>query len=465
MRCALFTALSLFAGLAWAADVALPDYERVELDNGTVLLLSEKHDVPLIGMRAVIRGGSIADPEGKAGLADLLATVMQKGSGDRSAAEFATAAASVGGRLSVSANVASLAVSAEFLSRDAELMVELVSDVLLRPSLSEEEFAKERERSIGLIKAAKDSDPNGLMAHYANAFLFGNHPYGNPTVGSESSLAEIERDDLIEYYEDRFGGDRLIIAVVGDFDLAAMKAHLTSVFGGWAPAAGPLTEVPAPERTPGRRVLLIDKPGATQAYFWFGDVGVAIDYPRRAELDLANTVFGARFTSMLMTELRVKSGLTYTARSVIDRRAQPGSVMIRSFTETSTTVEAIDLAITVLERLLDKGLDDEMMASARNYIMGQFPPRLETASALANMLAFIEQHGLGRSYVDDYGAALAAAATESIAMTIGEVYPDPNNLVFVIIGDAGAIRDDVAKYGPVTEMSIADPRFRAPSQN
>ena len=92
MRCALFMALSLLAGLAWAADVALPDYERVELDNGTVLLLSEKHDVPLIGMRAVIRGGSIADPEGKAGLADLLATVMQKGSGDRSAAEFATAA-------------------------------------------------------------------------------------------------------------------------------------------------------------------------------------------------------------------------------------------------------------------------------------------------------------------------------------------------------------------------------------
>ncbi len=187
---------------------------------------------------------------------------------------------------------------------------------------------------------------------------------------------------------------------------------------------------------PGPRVLLVDKPGATQTYFWFGDKGVAIDYPQRAELNLANTVFGGRFTSMLVTELRVNTGLTYSARSTIDRRSQPGSVMIKSFTETGTTVEAIDLAISVLGRLLDGGLDDAMMASARNYIMGQFPPSLETGSAVASMLAFLEQHGLDRRYIDGYGAALAAATEESVAKSIAEVYPDRDSLVFVIIGDA-----------------------------
>ena len=68
---------------------------------------------------------------------------------------------------------------------------------------------------------------------------------------------------------------------------------------------------------------LVDKPGATQTYFWIGNVGVAVGYAYRAELNLANTVFGGRFTSMLMTELRVKSGLTYGVRSSLDRRAQP----------------------------------------------------------------------------------------------------------------------------------------------
>lgn len=462
MRAALFVALALLSSQSWSADVTLPDYERVELDNGTVLLLSEKHEVPLIGMRAMVRSGSIADPDGKAGLAEMLAAVMQKGAGARGAAEFATATANVGGHLSINAGVDSIAVSAEFLSRDAELMIELASDVLLRPALSDEEFDKERARSIGLIKAAKDSDPSRLMTYYANALLFGAHPYGSPTIGSETSLAALEPEDLQKYYEDHFGGDRLVISVVGDFDLAAMKARLTTVFGSWGPAAAKLPTVTPPVMAPAGSVLLVDKPGATQTYFWMGNIGVAIDYPRRAELDIANRVFGASFTSMLMTELRVNSGLTYSARSVLDRRAQPGSVMIRSFTETGKTVEAIDLAIQVLGRLHDKGLSDEKIASARALIMGQFPTRLETASALADMFTFLELHGLDRAYVDGYGSALEAAASESIALTISEVYPNPDDLVLVLIGDADAIRDEVAKYGSVTELSITEPRFDTP---
>ena len=463
MKRALFIALALLTGSAWSADVTLPDYERVELDNGTVLLLSEKHDVPLIGLRAVVRGGSATDPKGRSGLADLLATVIQKGAGKRDAAEFAEAVAGVGGSLSASANLETISVSAEFLSRDVELMIELVADMLMRPTLSEEEFEKERDRGIALIRAAKGSDPSGLMPAYANAFIFGNHAYGNPPGGSEETLAELSHEDIKQYYGDFFGGDRLIIAVVGDYDLEAMKAKLTSVFGGWEPAAAKSPVLAAPALIAAPRVLLVDKPGATQTYFWIGNIGVAVDYPRRAEVDLANTVFGGRFTSMLMTALRVDGGLTYSARSAVERYAETGTVTIRSFTETSTTIDAIDLAISTLDRLHIKGLNDELITSARNYIMGQFPPTLETASSLARMLAFLEQNGLDRRYVDEYGAALREATPVTISNTIAEVYPTADDLVFVLIGDAAAIRDDVAKYGPVTELSITAPRFRPQS--
>ncbi len=460
MKRPLLILLLLFAPVAWAADLTLPDYERVELANGAVLLLSEKHDVPLIGLRAVVRGGSAADPVAQSGLARLLAAVLQKGAGDRDAAEFAEAAAGVGGQLSVSADVESITVSTEFLSRDAELMIELVADVLRRPTLSTGELAKERSRTIDLIKAAKDSDPSGLMSSYGNAFLFPEHPYGNPILGSESSLAEIEHDDLLQYYQDHFGGDRLIIAVAGDFDLAAMRAALTLAFESWQPAGGMLPEVAVADRIRGRHVLLVDKPGATQTYFWVGNIGVAVDYANRAELNLANTVFGGRFTSMLMTELRVKSGLTYNVRSSLERRAQPGSVTIRSFTETDKTAEAIDMALSVLDRLHVSGLNEDMIASARNYIMGQFPPSLETASSLAGMFAYLELYGLDRSYIDGYGAALEGATPVTIHNTISDVFPRKDNIALILIGDADLIREDVAKYGPVTEMSITDPRFR-----
>ena len=460
MKNRLFVLLALLPVTgAFGDGVTLPAAERIVLENGTVLILNENYDVPLIGLQAIVRGGAAADPADKHGLASLLAGLLEKGAGDRSSAEFAEEAAAVGGELSASAGLESITISADFMSKDAALMVELVADMLQRPALDADEFTKLRDRSINLIKAAKGSDPGGLMPYYANAFLFGEHPYGNPTQGSESSLANVTHGDLLAYYADMVGGNRLVIAVSGDFRIGAMRTALSNAFGGWQTAAGALPEVAAATPVEGNRVYLIDKPGATQTYFRIGNTGVSRDFAQRAELDLANTVFGGRFTSMLMTELRTKSGLSYRASSVLSRYSQPGSVFISSFTETGTTVEALNVALGTLGQLRDLGLDESMVVSARNYVMGQFPPRLETAAQLADTFALLEATGLGTSYIDEYGANLSAATPESIAQVIAEVYPSADNLVFVILGDAELIRDQVAQYGPVTEISISEPRF------
>lgn len=452
----------LLLPLAAVADgVTLPETERVVLENGAVLLLNEKHDVPLIGMEIIVPGGASVDPAGKYGVANLLAGVLEKGAGTRDAASFAEAIAAVGGELDADASLESLTVSAEFMAKDMALMVELTSDLLLRPTLSRGEFTKLRNRSVDLIKAAKGGNPGNLMPDYANAFLFGNHPYGNPVGGSEASLATISHADVLAYYKNQMGGDRLIIAVSGDFELAAMRELLTEAFGDWRAAAQAPIVIEAPTKTAGGRVLLIDKPGATQTYFRFGNLGVARDFPRRADLDLANTVFGGRFTSMLMTELRTKSGLSYGARSALTRSRLGGSVMINSFTQTSTTKDAVELAIEVLGRLHSDGLNDEMLTSAKNYVMGQFPPRFETASQIAGLLAMLEAYGLDAAYIDDYGGKLGATTTASVADVIAEVYPTDNDLVFVLLGDAAEVRGFAATLGVVTEMSITDPQFHA----
>lgn len=459
MKRLLLACLLALSGPVFAQGVTLPEAERVELENGTTLILIEKHDVPLIGLDAVVAGGAVADPADKHGLANLLAGLLSKGAGDRDGAEFVEAAEAVGGSISASAGYEAIYVSADFMAKDAALMVELLADMLRRPTLSQSEFAKLRSRSINLIKSAKSSDPSGLLSSYANAFLFGEHVYGNPTGGSESSLAAISRGDLVDFYDAQFGGDRLTIAVSGDFDTESMRALLSEAFGDWEAASGGLDAIAAPTKVAGGRVYLVDKPGATQTYFSIGNVGVARDYGRRAELDLANTVFGGRFTSMLMTELRTKSGLSYTARSSLVRHSQPGSVFTTSFTETGTTVEAIDVALSTLARFQDAGLSDDMIVSARNYVMGQYPPRFETAAQLAGLFAMLEVYGLDTGYINDYGAALSAATTESIAAVIDEVYPKSDELVFIMIGDAEQIRDQVGKYGEVTEISIDEPRF------
>lgn len=460
-RLARVSALCLLsAGIAMAQGVTLPDAERLVLDNGTILILNEKHDVPLLGLKAVLRGGAITDPDGKGGLTGLFASLIEKGAGSRDSAEFAEAIDSVGGRLSAAAELETINVTGEFLSRDADLMIELLADMLQRPALNRAELARLRDRTINSIRAAKDSDPGRLMPIYGNAFLFGEHPYGNPVIGNETSIANIRHADVLTYYEQKIGGDRLIIAVSGDFNAADMAKKLADAFGEWRPAGGEIAVVAAPAKVRGRRVLLIDKPGATQSYFWVGNVGVSRDYQHRADLDLANTVFGGRFTSMLNTALRLESGLTYGARSRLVRLSQSGSVAISSYAETGATIEAIDMALGVLGQLHDSGISAEMVSSARNYVLGQFPTDFETAAQLAAVFALLEAHGLDRSYIDDYGQALADVDPDSVATVIAEVYPRSADLVFVLLGDADVIRTAIAKYGAVTELAIREPRFR-----
>ena len=445
-----------------AKGVTLPEFERLELDNGTVLILVYKPDVPLVSVSATLLGGAVTDPDGMNGLASLFAELIMKGAGERDAAQFAEVVDSSGGYLSAGADLETIVVSGQFLTRDAGLMVELLADVLLRPRLEADELGKLRDRMINFIRAAKDTDLNSLKSMYGRAFLFGDHPYGNPVSGSETTLAEITRADLVDYYEQQVGGDRLIVSVAGDFDVEVMRSQLEAAFGGWRAAAGALPEIEPLAPEAGRRVLLIDKPGATQTYFWIANVGVSRDFEARPSLDIANTVFGGRFTSMLNTALRVESGLTYGASSQILRRVQPGSVEISSFTRTDATAEAIDMALAVLGQLHDGAVDEELLASAQNYILGQFPTALETAEQIGDQLGALETYGLDVSYFNDYGAGIAAATTESVAAAIDRVFPTSDNLVFVFLGDAEQIREAVSNYGPVTEMSITEPRFRPP---
>ncbi|MGI9222426.1 MAG: M16 family metallopeptidase [Woeseiaceae bacterium] len=450
---------ALVTGTALAQGVTLPEVGRIELDNGVVLILHEKEDVPLIGLEAIILGGAVSDPDGFEGTANLLAGLLEKGAGERNAAEFAEAVDSVGGELSASASTESISISAEFMARDVDLMVELLADMLRRPKLDDDEVRKLRDRSIAEFGAAKDGNVRGLTPIYGNAFLFGAHPFGRSLAGSEESLARITAADVRDYYENHFGGNRLIIAVAGDFEASAMAGKLNAAFADWGPVDGALPEPEVPELGAGRRVLLVDKPGTAQSYFWIGNVGVGLNYDSRAELDIANTLFGGRFTSMLMDELRTKAGLTYGASSSLRRHSIGGSVAMISYTKTDTTVEAIDLAVSLLEKLREEGVADDMIESGKNYILGQYTPRFETAAQLAGQFAGLESYGLDESYVNDYGAAVAAADGETIRSVINGVYPATDDLVFAIIGDAEKIREQVAKYGPVTEMSITDPRF------
>ncbi|HSP79781.1 MAG TPA: pitrilysin family protein [Myxococcaceae bacterium] len=440
-------------------EVKLPKATVVELKNGARLLLVEKHEVPLVAFDARVRGGALGDPEGKEGLAALTAELLRKGAGKRDARQFAEAVDSVGGYVSVGAGQEAVHLGGQFLSRDTELMVELLADMLLRPRFEQAELEKTRERRVSELAAAKDGDLRGVIGTYFHAFHFGKHPYGRPVGGSEASLATLGREDVLGYAKAHLGGDRLILAVVGDFDTKKLARKLEAALGGMARAAVPAPEAAPTERTKGRRVLLVDTPDATQTYFWAGNTGIARTDEGRVEVALANTVLGGRFTSLLNTALRVKSGLTYGAGSLVVRETQPGAFAISSYTKTESTEQALDMALEVLARYREEGMDEATLASAKAYVLGQLPPTLETGVQLAGKLTELAFYGLDAGDVDDFAARVARADREGIRKAIHRVLPAKEDLTLVLIGKAEALREVARKYGPVTELSITDPHF------
>ena len=455
---AAITALAVGTAVAAEPNIRLPDYQTVTLDNGATLLLMPRHDVPLVAASVAVRGGALADPAGKEGTADLLGDMLSKGAGNRDALAFAQAVDGAGGSLSFGSSREAIVANAQFLAKDSGLMLSLLADALLRPALQPAEFDKLRKRAIDGIANAKDSDPRQLIGLYASGWLFRGHPYGRPTGGDETSLAAIGLDDLKAFRREQMGGDRLIIAIAGDFDPATVTRQVREAFGGWGKAAGALPQVTAKAREQGRRVLLVDKPGATQTYFAMANVGSRRGDPAEAAQDLVQTAFGGRFTSMLNTELRIKSGLTYGASSQVQRPREPGMVAITSFTKTETTKQAMDLAIATLDRLHRDGLDAATLQSARHYIAGQFAPDLETAPQLAAQLVDLALYGEGREAVDGYLGKVAAATPAEVAAAT-DVFPRSGDLAIVAIGDASKIREALRTYGPLTEMKLTDPRF------
>jgi predicted Zn-dependent peptidase len=162
---------------------------------------------------------------------------------------------------------------------------------------------------------------------------------------------------------------------------------------------------------------------------------------------------------MLNTELRIRTGLSYGANSHFDRLIQTGHWEMGSFTQTQTSIQALDLMLATLDKLHESGLEPTLVQSGKSYVQGQFPLALETAAQWATQLATLEFYGLDRRYIDDYSRQLGAVTPADAKKVIDEVFPPSSALAIVVIGNAAAIRDSLRKYGPITEMKLADPTF------
>jgi predicted Zn-dependent peptidase len=447
---------------AAAAPLRLPPHEKVVLKNGVTVLLLEKHGVPLINISAIVKTGSAADPQGQEGLATITAGLLRKGTKKRSAQQFAADLDFIGASFDAEASADFTGVHGEFLSKDMDRGLELFFDAMLHPTFPAEETTKLLTQTLDSVKGAKD-DPQSVLGVYYNGYLLGTHPYGRPASGDEISLRKIQRDTIAKFYETNYAPGNVILAVAGEFKVAEMRKKLEDAVTAWPARAATATAIPPTQPVKGRRLLLVDKPDATQTYFALGNVGVARTDPDRVAIRVVNTIFGGRFTSELNEALRVESGYSYGARSYFDQRKAPGPFGISSFTKNETTGPAIDLTLKVLDKLHKDGVTAEQLVSAKSYIKGQFPPSIETSAQLAQIIAVHEFYGLGDDEVNQLEERVDAVTPEIARQVIQKHFPAAENLVFVLIGKALAVGPAVKKYAEKQDArAISEPGFWPP---
>src|SRR5258705_1350123 len=458
------TLAMLVAAFSTAAQTLhIPPHEKVVLKNGLTVLLLEKHGVPLVNLYALVKTGSAGDPAGEDGVASITAGLLRKGTKTRTAQQFAADLDYIGAAFESEAGADFSSVSTEFLTKDLARGLELFSDALLRPIFPDAEVQKLLAQSVDGVRGAKD-DPQQVLGLYYDGYLYGTHPYGRPAGGDELSLQRIKRDTILKFYEANYAPGNTLLAVAGEFDGAEMRKKLEEVFGVWPAHTTAPAPIPPAAPVKGKRLLLVDKPDATQTYFAFGNVGIARNDPDRVAIRVVNTIFGGRFTSELNEALRVECGYTYGPSSFFDARKARGPFGIFSFTKNETTAPAIDLAIQVLQKLHKQGVTDEQLKSAKSYIKGQFPPNIETSKQLAHIIATYEFYGLSDDEINQLEARVDAVTPEMAKAGIQKHFP-AENLVFVLIGKASAIGAAVEKYAEKRDArEIAPPGFWPPEK-
>jgi zinc protease len=448
---------SLLAASTGGNSFQLPEYEKFILENGLTVYLMEQHEVPTIHVSAVFPAGAIKD-NGQYGLASLTAEGLLLGTRNYSKEQIEEKLDFVGASYSTWADEETAVISMSFLNTHLETVFPILKEIMTLPVFDGIEFEKRKKRLLLELELAKEQ-PGHVIMDYYKKFIFGDHGYGNPVQGTPSSVKKIGIDDLKAFYQANYQPRESAIALVGDFKTLEMKEQVSRLFSDWQGQgrSQPLNFPPLPVfEQP--RVLLVDKDDATETQFAIGGWGIKRDNPDYVAVMVINTILGDRFTSWLNEELRINAGLTYGVYSDFTSYRNAGIFVTRSFTKTAAAVEAIDLALKVLQRLHLQGVDQKTLSSAQNYMKGQFPPDYETPGSLASLLTSMFFYNFDESFINDFQENVDKVDTARAKEIISRYFP-VNNLQFVLIGKASEIRDKVKKYGKITEKEIKTDGF------
>jgi zinc protease len=434
----------------------VPTWTKTQLANGATLIVSERHNLPLVSFTITFVGGSNQfETAGKRGVAALAVSMMSEGTTTKSGDQLSDALQLLG--TNVNAGIGGEDGSVTFVSttKNFEPTLALLSDMMLNSTFPAEALERLRARTLVNLTQAKDQ-PTIIGSQVFAKILYGDaHPYGQRTT--EASVKAITRDDVVAFQKAYFQPGRAIITVVGDITSVKAKAAVEKGLAGWAKAGDkPSFDYPKlPELQPAK-IYLVDKPGAAQSVFNIGLPGPPRNTPDYFALQVLNTIFGGQFQSRLNANIREQKGYSYGVNSSFSYGKGPGAFRAGGSIFTAKTDAALTEFMKELKGIVgERPITDEELKTAKDSLIQGLPQRFASVSAISNAINSLVLQGLPDDYYQNYAKNVSAVTKEDL-LRVAKQYIDLNHLAIVIVGDRSLVEGPLKALGiaPITYIDL-----------
>jgi zinc protease len=427
-----------------------PPFQEAVLPNGLRLLVVESHKQPIVSLSLNFAAGSTFDPAGKEGLADVVASLLTKGAGTRSAEQVAEAIEGAGGALSAGAGSDFLSINSTVLTSSLPLAFELVGDAMIRPSFPEKELELLRTQTLSGLQVQL-TQPDAIADRVFRRTLYGANPYGRSTT--PLSVKAITRTDVLAYHRARLRPSGALLVLAGDITLAEGRRLALGALRGWLgtpPATMPFKAPPVRSKTD---LILVHRPGSVQSNILVGNLTYPPNDPRIYATAAINQVLGRGASSRLFLILREQKSWTYGAYSAFARRKGIGFFEASAEVRTEVTDSALKELLVQLRRIGSETVPSTELELAKGALVGSYPLSIESADQVAGAVANAKLYGLPANYVQTYRVRLGAV-TPAQGLAAAKTTIRPGAAAIVVVGDGAKIYQSLKAIAPVT---IVDP--------
>lgn len=430
---------------------------RIELKNGIVLFLQEDHELPFVNGSVLIPGGSRDESPEKAGMVDLYGMAWRtSGTETMSGDTMDDLLEAKAAKIETGGDVDSTALSWTSLKGDSDQVYKLAMELLFHPKFSQEKLQlAQQQEATGIVR--RNDDEGEIASRESSKLVYGpDSPYTRqPELATIGAVTVAD----LNAWHDRTVHGRLIVAVSGDFDPAAMEAKLRATFEPLPPVKPlPARHDQFAETKTG--VFFIDKQDVNQSNIQIVGLGTDRRNPDVPALAVMNDVLGGGFGSRLFQRIRTEKGLAYAVGGGLGfQYDHPGEFRVVVMTKSASTVDATKEAFTVLEGLNKEPVTEDELKRAKDDILNSFLFRYDTRDKVLAERVRLEFYGFPADYLETYKAALEKVTTADVN-AVAKKYVHPGKLAVLVVGNSGEIKPglDTLGMGPVHPIDITIPK-------